>query len=181
MNLIKTLKAMLQVAPKSDVRYYLNGIQVIRNGNEVVFNATDGHTLMQVKTTDLEYIDIQEDVKFVICRKSLDVMIKSFTTRCLPTLRCDDDFRVTLGELPLVIVDGNYPDVQRVITNSSERCEEIGVDYTKLAKLSKACATVTNTKYTSGKLKVRGATDSIRFENSYDDYSFIALLMPTRL
>lgn len=180
MNLIKTLKGLLQVAPKSDIRYYLNGVQVIRNGDEVVFNATDGHMLLQVKTTDLEYIDIQEDVKFVICRKSLDVMIKSFTTRCLPTLRCDDDFNITLGGLPLVIVDGNYPDVQRVITNSSERCDEIGVNYTKLATIAKACATVTNDKYPGGKLKVRGVTDSIRFENSHDDYSFTGMLMPTR-
>lgn len=181
MNLINTLKALLQVTPKLDIRYYLNGIQVIRNGNEVVFNSTDGHMLLQVKTTDLEYIDIQDDVKFVICRKSLDVMIKSFTKRCLPTLRCDDDFNVTLGDLPLVTIDGNYPDVQRVISESSERCDAIGVNYTLLSKLSKACATVTNTKHTGGKLKVRGVTDSIRFENSYDDYSFIGLLMPSRL
>ena len=181
MNLINTLKALLQVTPKSDIRYYLNGIQVIRNGNEVVFNSTDGNMLLQVKTTDLEYIDIQDDVKFVICRKSLDVMIKSFTKRCLPSLRCDDDFNVTLGDLPIVTIDGNYPDVQRVISESSERCDVVGVNYTLLAKLSKACATVTNAKYTGGKLKVRGATDSIRFENSYDDYSFIGLLMPTRL
>ncbi len=181
MNLINTLKALLQVAPKSDVRYYLNGIQVIRNGNEVVFNSADGHMLLQVKTTDLEYIDIQEDVKFVICRKSLDVMIKAFTKRCLPVLRCDGDFNVTLGDLSLAKIDGNYPNVQRVITESSERCDAIGVNYALLAKLSKACATVTDTKYTSGKLKVRGAADSIRFENSYDDYSFIGLLMPARL
>lgn len=181
MNLINTLKALLQVTPKSDIRYYLNGIQVIRNGNEVVFNSTDGLMLLQVKTTDLEYLDIQDGVQFIICRKSLDVMIKSFTKNNTPVLRCDDDFKVTLGDLPLVTIDGRYPDAQRVIRESSERCDVIGVNYTLLAKLSKACATVTNTNFTCGKLKVRGATDSILFENSYDDYSFIALLMPARI
>lgn len=180
MNLVKTLKALLVIAPKKDIRYYFNGVQVIRNGDEVVFNVTDGNTLLQVRTTDLEYLDIQDDVKFVMCRQSLDVMIKSFNAKSLPTLRVDDDFNCTLGDLPVQTIDGNYPDAQRVINESSERCDEIGLDFKKLSQLSKACSMLPSA-YPHGKMKVRGVMDSIAFGNTHDDYSYTGLLMPCRL
>jgi len=120
-NLVKILKGLLIAAPKSDVRYYLNGVQVIRHKDRITLNATDGHLLLQVEIKDMEQFDIQEDVKFVISRESLNVMIKSFTLKCKPVLRCDDDFNVTLGDLPLTLIYGNYPDVQRVIYKSKER------------------------------------------------------------
>ena len=183
MNLFKTLKAMLQVVPKSDVRYYLNGVQVKRIDDTVEFNATDGHILLHVKTTDLSHINVPEFCDFIMCRKSLNVMLKSFNDKSVFTLDCTDDNTVTLGGLPIETVDGRYPDVKRVMTQSSERCDEIGVNYTLLSKISKACATVTSAsgKYPAPLLQVRGASDSIRLEQSYDDYSFVGLLMPCRL
>lgn len=180
MNLFRTLKAMLQVAPKSDIRYYLEGVQVKRTGDTVEFNATDGHMLLQVKTTDLEYINVPDLCDFVMCRKSLDIMLKSFNAKSVFILECTENGTVSLGGLPIKTIDGRYPDVQRVISESSERCDVIGVNYTLLAKLSKACATLDSEK-PWGTLQVRGARDSIIFSKSYDDYSFIGLLMPTRL
>lgn len=182
MNLVKILKGLLIAAPKSDIRYYLNGIQVIRHKDRITLNATDGHLLLQVEIKDMEQFDIQEDVKFIISRESLNVMIKSFTVKCKPVLRCDDDFNVTLGDLPLTLIDGNYPDVQRVIYKSKERpCDEIGLNLNLLSRLSKACATIIDGKYPRGKMMVRGVTDSVMFTNTYDSYKFTSLIMPCRL
>lgn len=184
MNLFKTLKAMLQVAPKSDVRYYLNGVQVIRDGDTVQFNATDGIALLHVKTTDLKCVDLPDPCDFVMCRKSLDVMLKSFNAKSMFRLKYDGRIATfesgTLGGLPIETITGSYPDVRRVITESSERCDAIGVNFKQLALISRACATL-NSEKPWGTLQVRGVTDSIRFENSYDDYSFIGLLMPARI
>lgn len=181
MNLIQTLKALLVIAPKNDVRYYLNSVEVIRNGDTVVFNATNGILLLQVKTTDLECLDIQDSVKFTMCRHSLNVMIKSFNVKSKPILRLDDNFNCTLGDLPITLIDGNYPNVERVIYKSSERDNEIALDFKNLEQISKACAMVCSNKFKTGKMTLRGASESIIFSGEYSDYSYTGLIMPCRL
>jgi hypothetical protein len=43
---VDELRPMLAVAPKADARFYLNGVQIAKRGNDLRLTATDGHRLL---------------------------------------------------------------------------------------------------------------------------------------
>jgi DNA polymerase-3 subunit beta len=116
----KTLKHLLQLVQfamaQQDIRYYLNGMLLVLEGTTLRVVATDGHRL-SLAETQLDAAGPQKEV--IIPRKTIVELVK---------LLQDSDDKVTLrvGEnqvtielsgtkLVSKIVDGKFPDYQRVI------------------------------------------------------------------
>jgi DNA polymerase III subunit beta len=116
----KTLKHLLQLVQfamaQQDIRYYLNGMLLVLDGTTLKVVATDGHRLSFAETA-LENAGPQKDV--IIPRKTVIELTKLLQDSDEPvTLRVgDNQVTIELAGTRLVskIVDGKFPDYQRVI------------------------------------------------------------------
>jgi hypothetical protein len=126
-NLFNQLKALVAIAPKSDIRYYLNGVYVTPDHMTV----TDGHRILRVERETA----ISDSV--ILCRDRLDRALKFFTVKG-PELavHVDNDGRAWLkpadsdtnpergcdmsGPLEgdwvrVATIDGRFPGVDRIV------------------------------------------------------------------
>ena len=116
----KTLKRLLQLVQfamaQQDIRYYLNGMLLVLDGDALRVVATDGHRLSFAETT-LENSVPKKEV--IIPRKTVIELSKLLQDSDeAVTLRVgDNQITIELAGTKLVskIVDGKFPDYQRVI------------------------------------------------------------------
>lgn len=116
----KTLKHLLQLVQfamaQQDIRYYLNGMLLVLDGTTLRVVSTDGHRLSLAETT-LDKAGPQKDV--IIPRKTVIELTKLLQETEDPvTLRVgENQVTIELGGTQLVskIVDGKFPDYQRVV------------------------------------------------------------------
>ena len=129
------LKALLNIAAKKDIRYYLAAIN-IRQESEFTLrlDATDGHVAMWVKVHNLPQL-LSVGESRLIERAQLEKVLKMG-----PAELHFDSGVLKYGEIPLNIVDGNFPNLDRVIPANKRECtrSEIGVDAKLMIKLCKA-------------------------------------------
>ena len=129
----KSLTALLNKADYAmavqDIRYYLNGMLMIVEGNQLSVVATDGHRLAYANTITEQ--DLGEKKEFILPRK---------TVMELQRLLKDNDENVTIElsnnqirftfhniELTSKLVEGKFPDYQKVIPK----------DYTKAVHINR--------------------------------------------
>ncbi len=116
----KTLKRLLQLVQfamaQQDIRYYLNGMLLVLDGDALRVVATDGHRLSFAETT-LENSGPKKEV--IIPRKTIIELSKLLQDSDeTVTLRVgDNQITIELAGTKLVskIVDGKFPDYLRVI------------------------------------------------------------------
>ncbi len=122
----KTLKRLLQLVQfamaSQDIRYYLNGMLLVLDGKKLRVVATDGHRLSYAET-DLETEVEAREV--IIPRKTVTELSKLLND-------VDDAVELRIGanqvtislagtELVTKVVDGKFPDFQRVIPVNQPR------------------------------------------------------------
>lgn len=168
MSLFTELKGCLMIAPKNDIRYYLNAVRVSSAG----LFSTDGCMILRINTD----INIGDKI-FIICRHDLAKKIKLFTKKDEVSLisKGDDLF---LNEYKLELVDGNYPDIDRAINSSfSDTVEhkELGVNLSYLSELSKAVSVALDSKVNCAKLTMYERSASLNYDHVFGG------LMATRL
>jgi DNA polymerase-3 subunit beta len=100
-----------------DVRYYLNGLFLRLRSGGMTAVATDGHRLARIEE-DLA-LDLEQDMELILPRKTVMELQRLLNSGDDP-LRLDvseKTIRVDLGDSVLAskLVDGRYPDFQRVI------------------------------------------------------------------
>lgn len=122
----KTLKRLLQrvqfAMASQDIRYYLNGMLLVLEGSDLRVVATDGHRLAYAETT----LDTPVEAR--------EVIIPRKTVMELSKLLADSDESVELRigtnqvtimlpgtEFVTKVVDGKFPDYQRVIPANQPR------------------------------------------------------------
>lgn len=139
----KTAFAMAQ----QDVRYYLNGLlfQLDRSGLTAV--GTDGHRLARYRRAlDL---DVAEPVQVIVPSKTVLELRRQLGTG-------DAEVRISLGDrnirlamaetlMTSKLVDGRYPDYERVIPHVLEKVATVGTDALKRALTRTAI--LSNEKY----------------------------------
>ncbi|MFP5419629.1 MAG: DNA polymerase III subunit beta [Gammaproteobacteria bacterium] len=122
----KTLKRLLQLVQfamaSQDIRYYLNGMLLVLDGKQLRVVATDGHRLSYAETQ----LETEADAREVIIpRKTVMELSKLLGD-------VDDPVELRIGanqvtitlpgtELVTKVVDGKFPDYQRVIPNNQPR------------------------------------------------------------
>lgn len=143
-----------------DIRYYLNGMLLSLLGNKLTVAATDGHRLA------LDSIDLEEP-----CAGSDVILPRKMIIELIKLLKdSEDKIEIQIGsnqivvrsddfELRSKIIDGKFPDYQRVIPPTYDKIFDIGRQ--KLQQALSRAAILTNDKYrgvrfamTSGTLRV---------------------------
>ncbi len=120
----KELKRMLQLVQyamaQQDIRYYLNGLLMLVDGNKLTLVATDGHRLAYISTT-LEGSHARAEA--IVPRKAVLEMVKLLTDsdNNVELQILQNQVRSRFGAVDLVskVVDGKFPDFTRVIPTSA--------------------------------------------------------------
>jgi DNA polymerase-3 subunit beta len=118
-NKLKKLLGMVQYAmAQQDIRYYLNGVLLVIDGNFLKLIATDGHRLAYIITKlDQEY----PKREIILPRKTVNELIKLLTeTEEKITFElAENQVRMTFSDIILTskVIDGKFPDYERVIPN----------------------------------------------------------------
>jgi DNA polymerase III subunit beta len=122
----KTLKRLLQLVQfamaSQDIRYYLNGMLLVLEGKQLRVVATDGHRLSYAETELDAEVEARE---IIIPRKTVMELSKLLGD-------VDDAVELRIGanqvtftlpgtELVTKVVDGKFPDYQRVIPANQPR------------------------------------------------------------
>lgn len=107
---------------QQDIRYYLNGLLLSLSGNELTLVATDGHRLAWASMPiDSE----QEKIEVILPRKAaLEVWkLLSDTDASVRIDIRDNQVAFTIGSVEVIskVVDGKFPDFQKVIPTGYKR------------------------------------------------------------
>lgn len=160
--LVRKLLSRVQYAMAvQDIRFYLNGMLLSVQGQSLTVAATDGHRLA-VDSAELPE-EVSQGVDVILPRKTVLELIK--------LLGDEDDvlhvqvnqsqavFRRPDFELRSKVVDGKFPDWQRVIPEGHDK--RFNIERTRLSQSLTRAAILTNDKYrgvrlalTSGSLRI---------------------------
>lgn len=176
-----------------DPRFYLEGFHITKKAIE----ATNGHCLYQAIFKDFEYPDFLPDWRSSFeLPDSMIVRMKQHIKKPAKKNGCDfvifeveeskviattiNQFGEPVGVYLGEVVDGRFPDCERVIPTGDPEChKQIGFNSAYLKRLDQ----VSDSKYSSVKLKSYGETKAAVFEIIGLDqyYSAIFVIMPIRL
>lgn len=106
-----------------DIRYYLNGLLLVVRNNEICAVATDGHRLAFVREA-LE--EEQPNIEVILPRKTVLELSRQLTENDDPLeislTQTQAQFRFGNVELISKLIDGKFPDYQRVIPSGNTKC-----------------------------------------------------------
>jgi DNA polymerase-3 subunit beta len=159
---LRSLLASAQYAMAvQDIRYYLNGMLFSLQGQKLVVVSTDGHRMAMDARMLGEDTGKNQDI--ILPRKTVMELIKLLADS-------DDEIHIQIGgnqvvfrhssfELRSKVVDGKFPDYQRVIPVNNDK--EFDIDRQRLHQALSRAAILTNEKYrgvrlalTSGSLRI---------------------------
>lgn len=114
---LKTLLISVQYAmAQQDVRYYLNGVLLIAEGNKLKVVATDGHRLAYNAGLIKDNLEKQE---IILPRKAVMELSKLLadTEEIVELEFSQQQIKATFSNITLItkVIDGKFPDYERVI------------------------------------------------------------------
>ncbi len=176
------LKAALEIAPRNDIRYYLNGVHFKREGDTLCINAADGRVMLQATCHNAEWISRIEDCTDVVVEQAeLTNALKMFKKGQDVPLTVQGGV-VTINGLVLPVVNCRFPDVDRVIRGRGKDGTVTGITYPVLEKIAKAGKIAVNVGGASlGKLTCGDGTSTLKWESETPDFSLLMLQSPARL
>jgi len=161
-KLLKSLFALVQYAmAQQDIRYYLNGLLMLIDAGELRVVATDGHRLaMATHAVASKDIGRQE---VILPRKTILELSKLLAESDEPVSieLSGSQARFSFGDIVLVskLVDGKFPDYQRVIP--AEQPKRLQLGRVPLQQALQRASILTSDKFrgvrwvlTSGSLKI---------------------------
>ena len=130
---------------QQDIRYYLNGLLLLLDGNEIKVVATDGHRLGYASGS----IATKEEKREVILpRKAVQELLKLLadSDEDIAIEMYSNQVRFTFGDIELItkVIDGKFPDYGRVIPVNYRK--EISVERTSLQQALQRAAILSNDK-----------------------------------
>lgn len=165
----KTLKHLLQLVQfamaSQDIRYYLNGMLLVLDGKALRAVATDGHRLSYAETT----LDAEAAAREVILpRKTVMELSKLLgdTDEAVELRIGANQITFTLPGTELVtkVVDGKFPDYQRVIPVNQPR--QLVANRLVVMQALQRAAILSNEKYRGVRLVMSGNTLGIVCNNN---------------
>lgn len=118
---LKNLLSSVQYAmAQQDIRYYLNGVLMVIDGNTIKLVATDGHRLAFIsEVLDQEY----QKQEIILSRKTVNELMKLLNDvdDKVQLEISEKQIRATFSNITLTskVIDGKFPDYNRVIPNHS--------------------------------------------------------------
>lgn len=165
----KQLAAISLFAGKTDVRYYLNGVNVESSPTETRVAATDGNTaaVARFATENAE--------RFEVTIPGDTVALALKTKSEVLGLECDSNNYWSLAGIRFTPVEGKFPDYRRIIPRSfSGVAAQFNPEFTSRAgKAGKALG------HRSSPI-IRHNGDGAALVQFYGDDTFIGVLMPLK-
>lgn len=176
---IKVSKILLESAlifqAKKDIRYYLNGICFKADGRVC---STDGRRAFVGGNHKSK---LNEDVILSITKpptKSYDY-VEIDTATGIVSYCTDTNLRVGVGLCE--VIDGKFPDIDRIIPKEKNPCDRIGFNAGYLSDIEKA-AKIFSPKFSMVIFEVNGARDAAvaKLKSPHGDHATI-VVMPMRI
>jgi DNA polymerase III subunit beta len=147
-GLLKQLLSRVQYAMAvQDIRYYLNGMLFSIQGKRLTVAATDGHRLA-VDGTEME-LEMEQGVDVILPRKTVLELGKLLSDSEDPVHIQVNQNQVVFQrpdfELRSKVVDGKFPDWQRVVPVGHDKC--FAIQRQRLQQSLNRAAILTNDKY----------------------------------
>ena len=175
---VKQARALVSIAPKNDVRYYMNGIWA--DFTKCRFVATNGHMLLETPARGTPPDDCSGCT--TIPRDALDSIAKGGKADDQIEIAYDaEQKQITLTRqtgmaMTVTELDGTYPNVDRVIPHQvSGETAQFNADY--LATCQKALRLCADANNLNPYLAHNGASAAIMSSAECDSY---AVIMPLR-
>jgi hypothetical protein len=177
MNIIPVLKALIIMAPTNNARYYLESVHVIKNENDFELITSDGQSILSVTMTNNDRFIAPVGTCVTLCVKSLKEAV-SLVSKQEVTLEYDcKTSSVTLCDMPVSTIDCNYPRTAHFFKESSRGGDPVGIDFKKLAKMSRACNILSGV----GVMTVQAPGKPILFKGHGDKHSYRGVIAPMSL
>jgi hypothetical protein len=179
------------MAAKKDVRYFLNGLHVMKVDDVVKFQATDGHGMIIISITDPEVTQyIEEGVSVILDRDSIATAANALK-KSSPTLIAPIDGDVTLGGVKIKIIDGKFPEKLfalggEVILDEKIRNAEFGMSMLLMGRVTQAASMIAKSwggdkaRYAAFKCHTSAFKPSA-FTAEHDKVSVLIAAAPCRL
>jgi DNA polymerase-3 subunit beta len=163
---MKRLLALVQYSmAQQDIRYYLNGLLLVVKGNEIRVVATDGHRLAYASEI---LPDSPAPIEVIIPRKTVLELSRQLSDN-------DDSLEITLtptqarfnfGSIELIskLIDGKFPDYERVIPQNHGKIVKLNRDM--LLRSLQRAAILTNEKFRGVRIVLGEATLKIISSNA---------------
>ncbi|AUN93456.1 DNA polymerase III subunit beta [Pseudazoarcus pumilus] len=150
---------------QQDIRYYLNGLLIIVDGSELRMVATDGHRLAFASST-LESTHERADV--ILPRKTVTELTRQLADSddLLEVVLAGNQavFRFGPTELVSKLIDGKFPDYERVIPQNHPK--QVNFDRSELLAALQRVAILTNEKFRGVRLVIDDGVLRISSSNS---------------
>lgn len=166
----KTLKQLLEktefAMAQQDVRYYLNGLMVTLRSDRVRCVATDGHRLA-LSEAEVDF-QIDRPIEAIVPRKAVMELAKLLNTGSSSTVALQlsrNHMRLELPGLKFTtkLIDGRFPDYERVIPDNSDKRMTANRDLVRQA-LSRT-AILSNEKFGGVRLALEEGRLTIQSQN----------------
>lgn len=185
----KQIKAFLLIAPKKDIRYYLNGLHILQDERGTILEATDGESAVRLIVSRKR----QEPNKLVLSREQAEAVIQSKT---LPD-HANIEFEVVQeSELVKKIhvkamsmsycfdgAPGVFPNLDYLVKNAEFRAEIAWIDPEKVSVMSKVVATlfdVSKVKLPKSFVVIPNG-GNVALATYSDSNDFYGLILPMRI
>lgn len=143
---LKSLLFSVQYAmAQQDVRYYLNGVLLIAEGNKLKVVATDGHRLAYNAGVIKDNFEKQE---IILPRKAVMELSKLLadTEENIELEFSQQQVKATFSDITLItkVIDGKFPDYERVIPNYDNH---LGINRVFVRQALQRAAILSNEKF----------------------------------
>jgi len=175
---LRSLLLLVQYAmAQQDIRYYLNGMLLVLEGNVLKAVATDGHRLAYASMTLLQKAGQQE---VILPRKAVQELIKLLNENedevSIDLTATQVKFGIGEVELTTKVVDGKFPDYTRVIpTNYQKRFE---IERNVLQQALQRVAILSNEKFRGVRWTLTEGQLRITCTNTEQEEAFEELEIP---
>lgn len=169
-NFVRALDAMSKFSADNDVRYYLNGVQLVADSDSLKLTATDGHRLSQ-SSVALESNSADAPFDVIIPRKAVfdivkmlktgDDIIKISTTANHVIMELGGDTYIS------TLISGKFPDANRVIPRQNQFVYK--ADRSLLISSLTRAAILANEKFRGVRLNFSNVELSIESNNPEQD------------
>ena len=187
MKLSNMLNSAMVFAAKSDIRYYLNGVNVYhKNGVIEAIASTDGYCAQIIMNNLSEHDFVSKHDKY----ESFILSIAD-CKRLVAIYPLDDFDGLSVQSIldHAKPIEGNYPNITKIISSKSAETEafEIGIDYKYLAKISQSMVKLTRgfkLRYTGAKFSFTAPNEAIKVVVSQPvlkGVSALIIIMPMKL
>jgi DNA polymerase III sliding clamp (beta) subunit (PCNA family) len=109
---IKTLKALMLFAGKSDIRFYLNGLHIEQSATGTVAVATNGHVIAIARIDS----DCYAPATMIVHRQYIDAIKTKYAVTFTQNDAATVSIQTADGKITMPLVDGRFPDWRRVVS-----------------------------------------------------------------